>query len=85
MLLFPELNDEGEGELPALRRGEPGRTAARVAHVGTAADIDKFVNGELVENQDVVIWYGAHFRHIVSEQGPAECHEVGPNLVLVHW
>ena len=53
--------------------------------IGTAADLDKFVNGETVDNQDVVIWYGAHFRHNVHEQGPAECHEVGPTLTPVQW
>jgi hypothetical protein len=53
--------------------------------IGTAADLDKFVNGEAVDNQDVVIWYGAHFRHDVREQGTAECHEVGPTLVPVQW
>jgi hypothetical protein len=52
---------------------------------GAEAGIDKFVNGELVENQDVVVWYGAHFRHDVSEQGPGECHEVGPTIRLVQW
>jgi len=74
----------GRGDLWVLRY-HPTEIDDGGSGVGTAADIDKFVNGELVENQDVVIWYGAHFRHIVSEQGPAECHEVGPNLVLVHW
>jgi Cu2+-containing amine oxidase len=53
--------------------------------IGTAADLDKFVNGEVVDNQDVVIWYGAHFRHDVREQGPGECHEVGPTLTPVQW
>lgn len=52
---------------------------------GTAADIDKFVNGELVENQDVVVWYAAHFRHDVHEQGEHGCHEVGPTLKPIHW
>ncbi len=52
---------------------------------GTEAGIDKFVNGEVVENQDVVVWYGAHFRHDIREQGAAECHEVGPTLRLVKW
>lgn len=27
------------------------------------ANIDRFVNGELVEDRDVVLWYAAHFRH----------------------
>jgi len=69
----------GRGDLWVLRY-HPTEIDDGGSGVGTAADIDKFVNGEFVENQDVVIWYGAHFRHIVSEQGPAECHEVGPNL-----
>jgi Copper amine oxidase, enzyme domain len=51
---------------------------------GTEANIDKFVNGEMVENQDVVVWYGAHFRHDVGAHGN-ECHTVGPILKLVHW
>jgi hypothetical protein len=53
---------------------------------GTAADIDKFVNGELVENKDVVVWYGAHFRHIVDPSHPeAGCEQLGPTLKLMHW
>ena len=27
------------------------------------ANIDKFLNGELMEDKDVVLWYGAHFTH----------------------
>jgi hypothetical protein len=45
---------------------------------GTLTGIDKFVDGEPVENQDVLVWYGAQLRHDVSEQGPGECQEVGP-------
>lgn len=52
---------------------------------GTAADIDKFVNGELVENQDLVVWYAAHFKHDVAAQGEHGCHEVGPALKPIHW
>jgi hypothetical protein len=41
------------------------------------ADIDRFVNGEEVRNQDVVVWYGAHFSHDVHEDVG---HVVGPVL-----
>jgi hypothetical protein len=46
------------------------------------ADIDRFVNGEEVRNQDVVIWYGAHFTHDVHEDIG---HVVGPVLRPVDW
>lgn len=50
------------------------------------AQLDKFVNGELVENQDVVIWYGAHFTHNVKTEPPGEFgHIVGPVLAPVKW
>jgi hypothetical protein len=42
------------------------------------AKIDNFVNGEPVRNQDVVVWYAAHFRHNVAESAG---HIVGPDLV----
>ena len=46
------------------------------------AQIDRFVNGESVRDQDVVIWYAAHFTHDVSETGG---HIVGPDLVPTRW
>ncbi|HVT16532.1 MAG TPA: LLM class flavin-dependent oxidoreductase [Thermoanaerobaculia bacterium] len=66
-------------------------TARRVHGAGTdagarLANIDKFVNGEPVENQDVVIWYGAHFTHDVKSEPPGEFgHIVGPELKPVNW
>ena len=47
------------------------RTAAQ-----TMAQINKFVNGELVRDTDVVVWYGAHFKHD---------HVVGPEIRPVKW
>ena len=44
--------------------------------------IDGFINGEGVKNQDVVVWYAAHFRHDQSQQGS---HIVGPTLSPVKW
>jgi hypothetical protein len=46
------------------------------------ANIGNFVNGELIHGQDVVVWYGAHFTHDVTEHAG---HVVGPDLVPVNW
>ncbi|MCI0490848.1 MAG: hypothetical protein L0229_30010 [Blastocatellia bacterium] len=50
----------------------------------TEADLDQFVNGESVQNQDVVLWYAAHFTHD-EIGGGAAIHIVGPDLVPVAW
>jgi hypothetical protein len=46
------------------------------------AQIDRFINGESTVNQDVVIWYGAHFTHDVHEEIG---HVVGPVLRPANW
>lgn len=44
--------------------------------------ISNFINGESVENKDVVIWYAGHFTHDVNvETG----HIIGPTLKCVKW
>lgn len=48
----------------------------------TPADIDKFINGENIQNQDVVVWYAAHFTH--DDQSPNN-HIVGPTLTPTNW
>ena len=50
------------------------------------AGISTWVSGESIANQDVVVWYGAHFTHDVTHE-PAGTfgHIVGPDLVPVHW
>jgi hypothetical protein len=58
--------------------------------------IDTFVNGESIDNQDVVVWYGAHFIHAgepasfnPSRDGSVDTlsgnHVVGPDLKPVQW
>jgi len=45
--------------------------------------IDKYVNHESINNQDVVLWYGVHFVH-----NPAVEHgekNLGPDLTPIHW
>jgi hypothetical protein len=50
------------------------------------ANIGNFVNGESIENTDVVVWYGAHFTHDVNHEAPGEFgHVVGPELRNVDW
>ena len=49
---------------------------------GTEADLGKFVNGESIDKQDVVIWYATHSLHI---GGSEDDDSVGPDLVPVSW
>jgi hypothetical protein len=50
------------------------------------ANIDSWVNGEAVDDHDVVVWYGAHFTHDVSHLGPAlHGHVLGPDLKPINW
>lgn len=50
----------------------------------TEADLDRYVNGEVVDGGDVVVWYGAHFVHEgTHEKGFG--HRVGPDLTPHRW
>ncbi|HJZ83124.1 MAG TPA: hypothetical protein VKD91_22340, partial [Pyrinomonadaceae bacterium] len=50
------------------------------------ADLDRFVSGESIMNQDVVLWYGAHFTHDIANEPPGvHGHIVGPLLKPVNW
>ena len=74
----------GRADLWALRyRGSEIDDGGPVG--GTEAHMDNYLTGESLVNQDVVLWYGAHFRHHVAEQGSSECHQVGPTLRPVQW
>jgi hypothetical protein len=77
--------DFGRGDVWILRFRETEIDDGVVA-VGPpfAADIDRFVNGEDVSNQDVVVWYAAHFTHDVGEE-EEHGHYVGPTLRPVNW
>jgi hypothetical protein len=62
---------------------------------GTPANLDAFVNGESVMDQDIVVWYGGHFYHDDGANEPASStivphhltgdHVQGPDLVPVRW
>ncbi len=54
----------------------------------TEAKLDTFVNGESINEQDVVMWYSANFDHLVTEsqQRPEDHHGYfGPTLTVVRW
>ena len=62
----PEIDDgQGFTTNPALSR----------------ANIDRFLNFEMVENRDVVVWYAGHFKHAPGTGG----HRVGPELRPLNW
>jgi hypothetical protein len=64
----PDELDDGQGYTtdPALAR----------------ANLDRFVSGEPVHSQDIVVWYGVHVPH-PGESGAGVL--VGPDLVPGHW
>jgi hypothetical protein len=46
------------------------------------AQLDNFVNHELIKNKDIVVWYAAHFTHIATHDDTRTTrHIVGPDLV----
>jgi Copper amine oxidase, enzyme domain len=87
-LIVPGANDGksdgyGVGDLWVLRYhsseiddGQGFTTDASLSQ----AHLDRFINGEVVENSDVVIWYAGHFLHDVAH-GDGGSHIVGPDLV----
>jgi hypothetical protein len=61
---------------------EDGVTAVGAPAAVVKEHIDGFLNGEIVKNRDLVVWYAAHFRHDQSQHGS---HTVGPTLSPVKW
>jgi hypothetical protein len=50
------------------------------------AGLNTWVNGEPINGADVVVWYGAHFTHDLSDEKPGHFgHIVGPDLKRVKW
>ncbi|GAC1543117.1 MAG: hypothetical protein NVS3B16_08980 [Vulcanimicrobiaceae bacterium] len=77
----------GEGDLWVLRYhgnelddGQGFTTNPALSRAG----LDKFVNGESVDGQDVVLWYAGHFKHDESNPDPLG-HVVGPELRPFNW
>lgn len=86
----------GGGDMWILRfQGKPGSPdEINDPNVGTAANIGAWLNDESLDNQDVVVWYGAHEYRVDATsltnfdrsgriiQG---VHVVGPDLRPVRW
>jgi hypothetical protein len=50
------------------------------------ANIGQWVNGEAIDNHDVVIWYAGHFTHNLREQDAAQHgHLLGPDIKPINW
>ena len=47
------------------------------------AQLDRFLTGEPVERQDVVLWYAGHFRHDQAHSPGG--HRLGPELKPFNW
>jgi hypothetical protein len=80
----------GKGDIWFLRN-RPNQFDDGVQAIGPPyeAQIDTFVNHERIKNRDIVVWYGAHFTHIVTEGNGGGSsngtetagHIVGPDLI----
>ena len=80
----------GRGDIWFLRN-RPNQFDDGVQAIGPPyeAQIDTFVNHERIKNRDIVVWYGAHFTHIVTEDDDGVSsngtetagHIVGPDLI----
>jgi len=53
-------------------------------YAGTHANIDAFVNGESVVDQDLTLWYGAHFIHNTHDHNEIP-HIAGPSFRPLYW
>lgn len=71
-------DDYGKGDVWALV-SHPGQYDDSRVYRGTSANIDAFVNGESLEGEDLVLWYGAHFNHDASS-GHESPHVLGPTI-----
>lgn len=69
LVQHPEEFDDGEGFT-----ADPARARAQ---------LDRFVSGELVEREDVVVWYAAHGRQ--EGDGSGGLVTVGPELQPFNW
>ena len=73
----------GKGDFWSLKynRGELDDLSV---YTGTSANIDAFVNGESLLNQDIVTWYGVHFIHDAGHEGRVPS-IIGPTLSPIQW
>ena len=87
-LINPGANDGiadsfGKGDIWFLKN-RPNQFDDGIVALGSPseAQLDNFVNHELIKNKDIVVWYGAHFTHIATHDDTTTTgHIVGPDLV----
>ena len=87
-LINPGANDGiadsfGKGDIWFLKN-RPNQFDDGIVALGSPseAQIDNFVNHELIKNKDIVVWYAAHFTHIATHDDTTTTgHIVGPDLV----
>lgn len=95
--IVPNLNDGtaisdayGGGDLWFLSYSATEIDDSGVAS-STAAGLNSFVNGQKMQNTDLVVWYGIHIDHnraggqIMGHPNIAGQFVAGPDLVPVHW
>src|SRR5262249_8867940 len=83
-LIIPGLNDGlsdsfGKGDIWFLKN-RPNQFDDGTGHI--TAQLDNFVNHESIKNEDIVIWYAAHFTHDTTHDD-ATGHIVGPDLIPI--
>ncbi len=94
-------DEYGRGDMWLLRYKanseiDDGRRERDFTLTQTEINLDPYVNGESIINQDLVMWYGAHFIHTQDAHGDAAkspvntSHEgenrlIGPDLIPVNW
>ena len=63
------------------------RFASHNPEVQCAADVSKFVNGESLVGQDIVVWYGITFHHLPrdEDEGMMDAHWDGFQLTPRDW
>jgi hypothetical protein len=61
------------------REGEEDDGGATGGADGDRAHVDRYVNGETIDDRDLVVWYRSGVRH----EGPADCELGGPTLLPV--
>ena len=64
---------------------EDGVTLVSGSAAQTQAHINHFVNGEIIDGADVVVWYAGHFVHDEMAPEPHAGHIIGPELRPFNW
>lgn len=61
--------------------GQGFTTDAALARAG----LDRFLTGQPVQSEDLVLWYGVHVSHGPDQGADGPRQRVGPDLVAGHW